>query len=543
MGKRGPGAKPLKTRAQLEAQATNNPHIWEAEGLSRAERVIRFIESLPVVEGLLIGTTIKLLPFQKKFLKAVYKVDKRGNRPIRQAVLSLPRKQGKTTLLAGMCLAHILGPESVKNGQCYSCANDRGQASILFKMMCRVIREVPWINERVSIREFTKELEDSVTGTVFQALSADSATKHGLSTSFAVYDEYGQSKTKDLFNVMASSMGARRDPLFVVISTQAPTDQAPFSELIDYGKDVNSGKIKDKTFHMTLYEAPKDADIFNEKVWKDCNPALGKYLSIDDMRSAATKAKKIASEEAAFRNLRLNQRVDAENRFISSSLWDSCSGSVPLKDLLGKKCYGGLDLSSTCDLSALVLFFPESGAVLPYFWLPGNNLSEKQAHDRVPYLLWKKEGYLQAYEGNAVDRREIALQVKDISDLFEVICIGYDRWRFHDLEKILQEEGITVNFQMHGQGFKDMSPSIESFETLLLNGKFKHGGNPVLRWCASNAVVVNDPSGNRKLDKSKSTGRIDGIIALVMACGMYSGFKEERALSDKDFSGNMVITF
>lgn len=543
MGKRGPGAKPVKMPEKGKPKNKTIRHPWEKKGLSRADRVIAFIESLPVTAGMLVGQKMKLLPFQVEFLRAVYRTDDSGKRPVRQAVLSCPRKNGKSGIVTGMALAHLIGPEAEQRGQCYSCANDRGQASILFREMKAIILATEWMSERVIVRDFTKELEDTVTGSTFQALSAEATTKHGLSPSFCCYDELGQSKTRDLFDVMASAQGARKEPLLVAISTQAPDDQHILSELIDYGLQVQSGELADPSFHLTLHAAPEDADPWKPETWMACNPAAGVFLSLEDLQTAAMQAQRLPSKEGAFRNLRLNQRVDGESRFVSSALWDACAAVVAVEDLKGCRCYGGLDLSSTQDLTALVLFFPDSGAVLAWFWLPGDGLREKSERDKVPYLQWQKEGWLQTFPGKAVDRHAIAIQVAEIAAQYDVQAIGFDRWRFADLQKILSDEGITTRFEPHGQGYKDFSPSIEEFERLLLEGVFRHGGNPVLRWNTANAVAVMDPAGNRKVDKKKSTGRIDGLVSLIMACGMYARLKEEKPLAAKDFSGSMVLSF
>ena len=543
MGKRGPGAKPVKksTKDNLKNEITIQP--WEIEGLSRAARVIAFLETLPVTAGLLAGQKMKLLPFQKEFIEAVYAVDDTGKRPVRQAVFSLPRKCGKSGLVAGLALCHFIGPEAEPRGACYSCANDRAQASILFKEMDAVIHATPWMAERVNIKTFSKDMEDAITGSTFNALSADVATKHGLSPSFVAYDELGQARNRDLYEVMSSAQGARKEPLLVTISTQAPDDTHILSELIDYGLRVQSGEVADPSFHLTLFSAPEDADPWSPETWLACNPAAGIFLSMEDLQTAAMQAQRLPAKEGAFRNLRLNQRVDGESRFISSALWDACAGSVDLESLRGCRCYGGLDLSSTQDLTALALYFPDSGAVLCWFWLPGDGLKEKAEKDRVPYVQWQKEGYLQTFPGKAVDRHAVAVQVAEISALYDVQAIGFDRWRFADLQKILSDEGITTRFEPHGQGFRDFSPSIEEFERLLLEGVFRHGGNPVLRWNAANAVAVTDPAGNRKVDKAKSTGRIDGLVSLIMACGMYARLREEKPLAAKDFSGSMVLSF
>ena len=542
MGLRGPNATPLSATET----GPREPFPWERAGLKRWQKVCAFLETLPITSGLLAGKTMKLLPFQKAFIKAVY-AERKGKRLVRQAVLSCPRKNGKSGLSAGLALCHLAGPEAEPRGQVISCANDRSQASILYEEMKAIVEATPWLSNRIVFKEYQKTMRDDkgpeATKSTYTAISAEVSSKHGLSPSCIIYDELGQAKTRDLFDVMATSQGARKEPLLLVISTQAATDNHVLSELIDYGLKIQSGEVKDRTFHLTLYCADEDADIWDKATWIKCNPAAGKFLSIDDLKAAADKARELPTQEPAFRNLRLNQRVDSEAAFISPKLWEECADAVDVQSLRGKTCYGGLDLSSTQDLTALVLYFPESGAVLPYFWLPLDGLKEKSLQDRVPYDIWKKQGYLSAISGSAVDRNAIALQVAEIAQNYDVQCIGFDRWRFEDLQKILTDEGIDLHFEPVGQGYKDFSPGIDEFERLMLAKRLKHAGNPIMRWCASNAVCTIDPAGNRKLDKKRSRGRIDGIVALVMACKVFAQYKEEHPLSSKDFSGSLFLSF
>ncbi len=541
MGLRGPNAQPLSA-ASRGSTPTDQP--WEKPGLKRWQRVIAFLETLPVTSGLLAGKTMKLMPFQKKFVKAVYQ-ERKGKRLVRQAVLSCPRKNGKTGLIAGLALCHLLGPEAEPRGQIISCGNDRSQAALVYEEMSAIIRSVPWMENRIVFREYQKAMKDdrgkSATHTVFKSVSSETTTKHGLSPSLILMDELGQAKSRELFDIMASSQGARKQPLLIVISTQAASDHHVLSQLIDYGLRVQSGEIKDSSFHLTFFSAPKDADVWDKKTWLACNPAAGKFLSMDDLTMAAQKAQELPAQEPAFRNLRLNQRVDSEPSFISPAMWEKCCEEVNPKDLEGESCYGGLDLSSTTDLTSLVLFFPDSGAILPYFWLPSDGLKEKEITDRVPYTLWRKKGFLECNEGRAIDRHAIALRVAEIASKFKVEAIGFDRWRFEDLQKIMADEGINLNFLPVGQGFKDFSPGLDELERLLLSKRFKHGGHPILRWCASNCVAVTDPAGNRKLDKKKSRGRIDGMVALSMACKLFAQFREQHPLSKNDFSGGLFI--
>lgn len=550
MGLRGPGAKKGGLRGRVQdagSVAEHGPFPWEAENLSRFEKVCAFLESLPVTSGLLAGTTMKLLPFQKAFLRKVYRTDRKGRRIVRQAVLSVPRKQGKTGLSAGLCLCHLLGPEAESRGQLYSAANEKSQAALLYDEMCAIIEAVPWMAERVNVKSHIKEVHDLINGSSYKAISTKASSKMGFSASFVVYDEYGQATSRELYDALYTSMGARKEPLMLTISTQAATDAMPLSRLIDYGLKVQSGLVKDPSFAMEFLAAPADADIFSPAVWKACNPALGKFLSLEDMKSQAKMAREMPSLEPAFRNLRLNQRCEQTARFIPARLWDACAGRVEDAELAGP-CFGGLDLSTTTDLSAFVLWWPECGAVRVWCWLPEIGLAERAHGDGVPYPEWVRSGALLTTTGKTIDRRAIAATVIEACDRWKPRAIAFDRWRYKELERVLADDfGIDAKRDMHfvewGQGFKDMAPAVDAFEKNLIDGSFRHGGQPVLRWCASNAVVETDPAGNRKLTKQRSTGRIDALIALVMACGVAATSLELERTVSADEANSMIVTW
>jgi phage terminase large subunit-like protein len=301
MGQAGRGAKYVKRASVEKLPASSGPHPWEAPGLSRVERVIAFVQSLPCSAGPLAGTRFVLRPWQKKFLKAVYATDKNDRRIVRTAVLSVGRGNGKTTLAAALALCHLAGPESESRGEVYSAANDRFQASRIHAEMAAIIDRVQWLSKRVTIRRFTKELEDiGGTGSLYAALSADAPTKHGLAPSFVVYDELGQAGSRDLLEAFQTAMGKRAEPLLLVISTQAPKDEAPLSMLIDYGLRVQRREIADPTFHLTLYAGPADADPWKPATWRKANPAIGDFRSLEDVKRLAVQAQRMPAAEASF---------------------------------------------------------------------------------------------------------------------------------------------------------------------------------------------------------------------------------------------------
>lgn len=532
MGLRGPGARAVK-KLPAKPKAKGKSRPWDAKGLTRAARVIAFMESLPITSGALAGTTFRLRTWQRAFIEAIYSTDSTGARRVRTAVLSMARKQGKTDIAARLALCHLCGPEAEPRGEVYSAANDRFQAGRIFREMVAIIEAVEWMAERVVIKRHAKELEDyGGTGSTYAALSADVGTKHGLSPSFVVYDELGQAASRDLFDVLDTAMGARAEPLLLAISTQAARDDAPLSLLIDYGLRVQAGEIEDASFHLTFYTAPKDDDPWSEDTWRKANPALGDFRSIEDVRRMAAQARSMPSKEAAFRNLILNQRIDATDQFITRAAWSACGGPVDLHRLKGRPCFAGLDLGATRDPTALVLVFADDDGgfdVLPFFWLPGDDLPDRAARDRAPYMLWRDKGHLIAPQGKTVDPKSVALKIAELHGVYAMRALAFDRWRIADLRRELDGIGCDVRLTEHGQGFKDMAPAVDRLERLIVEEKLRHGGHPFLTLNAANARATVDPAGNRKLDKQRATGRIDGIVALAMALAAAGKAEPETA--------------
>jgi len=524
MALRGPGSIAHVRAREAVAKKPRKRFAWDKKGLTRPERVIAFLESLPITSGTLAGQRMKLLPFQRDFIHAVYGPKTAdGRRQVRTALLSCGRKNGKSGLAAGLCLAHLLGPETEARGQVFSAAADREQAALIYRECAAIIDATPWMLARCNIQRFHKQIEDLETGTLYKALSADARTKHGLSASLVLYDELAQAPNRDLYDTLATSTGARAEPLLLTISTQSSDAHHVMSELVDYAKQVNDGVIEDPSFVGHVYAVPMEADAWDEANWYLANPALNVFRSLEEMRISATRAQRIPAQEAVFRSLYLNQRVDAAQRFLASVDWDACGGTFDVEALRGRPCFGGLDLSSTTDLTALVLFFPEdAGAVLAWFWVPDANIGEREDRDRVPYRVWKRDGFIETTPGKAIDKNAIARRLAEIVSTYDVRGIGYDRWGFKELERALNEEGVDAPLKAMGQGFRDQTPCVAALEAAVLRRELQHAGNPVLRWCISNCVVTLDAAGGRKLDKSKAVDRIDGAVALGMALGLHA---------------------
>jgi phage terminase large subunit-like protein len=488
--------------------------------LTRSERNIAWIEkvcAIPEGKRKLVGKPVVLREWQRGELRKIYD----NPAGTRQAIISFPRKNGKTALVSFLLLLHLVGPEAVPNSQLYSAAQSRDQAATVFKLASKIVRLSPMLNSVVVIRDTAKELLCPELGTYYAALSADKSTAHGKSPVFACHDELGQVKgpVSDLYDAVETGMGAHDAPLSIIISTQAPTDNDLLSRLIDDA--LNS---RDPQTVISVYSAPMSADPFSEETLRDCNPAWGDFLNADEVLRTMRAAKAMPSAESSYRNLHLNQRVDASNPFVSLERWLACGSDV--EPIEGVPVYGGLDLSAVHDLTALVLIGRVDGVwqVHPTFWLPGDGLVEKSARDRVPYDLWRKQGYLLAAPGKSVDYEYVAEYLRGVFDRYNIVKIGFDAWAFAHLRPWLIKAGftedvITERFQEFRQGTKSMTPALRDLEAEIVNERLAHGNHPVLSNNAGNAVVRGQ-NNDRKLDKAKSAGRIDGMVSLAMAFGV-----------------------
>lgn len=523
MGARGPGAKPVKRRLSQPATNPKRPKTpaWKRSGLTRGQRVIKFVETLTITMGPDAGKPFRLRPWQKAIIRRVYDGSNAdGTRLVRMALLTMGRKNGKSALVAALALAHFVGPEAEARGQIVSAAADKAQAAIIYREMKAIILADEALADRIIIRDFNREMEDAETGSTYHALSSDVATKHGLNPSLVIFDELAQAPDRELFDVLETSQGARANPLFWVISTQSHDPLSVMSELVDHARDVEAGVVEDPRFAGFVYAVPDDADPFDESLWHLANPALGDFRSLEELRAYAAKARRLPARLPKLRNLYLNQRVDAVAGLISGADWKACDGQVDPDSLIGQRCFGGLDLSQTRDLTALVLFFPDSAAVLVKAWVPGETIKEREETERLPYQLWRDQGIIEAPAGRAIDKRAVAIIAAGLAERYDLQGLAFDRWRIEEFQARLEEEGITLPLVEWGQGFKDMAPAIDAFEDLVVDGRLRHGGNPLLTSHVAAAVVDIDPTGARKLNKRKARSRIDCLQALCMAIGL-----------------------
>lgn len=517
MGLRGVNAKPVKKQA---AKRSRRRPIWFKPGLSRAERVIKWIEHLKITSGSQAGRKFRLRPWQKTIIRDIYRTDNSGKRIVRQALICLPRKNGKSQLAAAIALCHLAGVEAVERGQIYSAAADRAQATLVMKEMVALVRADPGLSDRIIIREHAKTLEDVQTRSTYTALSSDARKAHGLGPSVAICDEIAQWRGRELYDNLITGTGAHKEPLIVCISTMSSDPNSVMSELVRYGRQVNAGEITDPTFHATIYAADDKADPWSERTWFDCNPALGDFRSLDEMRVAADQARRLPAREPAFRLLYLNQPIDSAAHFINAPDWLACAAEIDVATLLDKRCILGLDLSSTTDLTALAAYFPQGGELLMWFWYPHDQIAEAERRDNVPYSLWARMGLLETCPGRAIDKGFIVRRMAELVADYKVEACAYDRWGINELKRILTDEGVKIEMVEWGQGWKNSSPALAALEIAVLQGKLRHQGHPIMRWNVGNAVVLTDPAGGRKLAKDRSIGRIDGLVAASMALGL-----------------------
>ena len=491
---------------------------------TRSSRNIEWIEAhIRIPEGKYVGQPVRLTKQQKQWMREIY------DSPTRMFILSMARKNAKTATAAFLLLLHLCGPEARPNTQLFSAAQSRDQAAILFALAAKCVRMSPDLSQYVAVRDTAKQLACIELGTLYRALSADASTAYGLSPVFTVHDELGQVKgpRSELYEALETASAAQERPLSIVISTQAPTDADLLSMLIDDGLTGADPRIK-----VALHTAPIEMDPFGEEAIRLANPHFDAFMNKEEVFRQAADAKRMPSREASFRNLILNQRVEARNPFVSRAVWQE-NGEEPER-LEGMTVYGGLDLSSVSDLTALTLV-SEFGDVHCKFWLPGDGLAEKARNDRVPYDLWAEQGFLLTTPGRAIEYEFIADELRAIFDTCDVRAIAFDRYNMKFLKPWLEKVGFTEEelerFVEFGQGFVSMSPAIRELESRLLQKQLKHGNHPVLTMCAANATTVSDPAGNRKFVKSKATGRIDGMVSLAMSVGVMPA-EQESDISD-----------
>ena len=488
---------------------------------AKADRAVKFIENLRHTKAKWAGKRFWLLPWQETLVRDIFGIVKEdGTRQFRTAYVEICKKVGKSELAAAIAL-YLLYADNEPSAEVYGAAADRQQASIVFDVAKRMVELTPALLKRSKIMGATKRIVNYSNAGIYQVLSADVGNKHGFSVSGLVFDEIHNQPNRNLYDVLTKgSSDARANPLHFIITTAGNDRNSIAFELHTKALDILNGRREDPTFYPVVYGLADDEDWTDEKNWYKVNPSLGYTVEIDRLRDAFREAQQNPADEVTFRWLRLNQWVSSTVAWIPDQIYALGNEAIDMESLKGRECYGGLDLSSSGDITAFVLVFPpyngkEKYVILPFFWVPQDTIPLRVRRTSVPYDKWQAQGYLMATEGNVIHYGFIEKFIDDLGKIYNIKEIAYDRWGAVEMTQALEGMGFTV--VPFGQGFSSMSPPTKRFYELLMEGKMIHGAHPVLRWMAGNVVVDTDPAGNIKVTKRRSPDKVDGIVAAIMA--------------------------
>ncbi|HEL1978133.1 TPA: terminase large subunit [Streptococcus suis] len=486
----------------------------------KADRAVTFINNLSHTKGKWAGKRFDLLPWQEQIVRDLFGIVKEdGNRQFLTAYIEIPKKNGKSELAAAIAL-YLLYADNEASAEVYGAACDRNQASIVFDVAKQMVQMSRPLEKRSKIMGATKRIVNYSNAGFYQVLSAETGTKHGLNVSGLVFDEIHAQPNRHLYDVLTKGSGdAREQPLFFIITTAGTDRNSICYELHTKALDILNGRKKDTSFYPVVYGLSDEDDWNDEANWRRANPSLGHTIGIDRVREAYQQALDNPAEENVFKQLRLNMWTSSSVAWIPDHVYAKGNDPIQYESLKGRSCYAGLDLSSTSDITAFVLVFPprfeeENYIVLPYFWLPEDTLELRCRRDHVLYDVWERQGYIKTTEGNVVHYGFIEKFIEDLSEIYHIKEIAYDRWNATQMVQNLEGMGLTM--VPFGQGYKDMSPPSKELYKLMMEGKIQHGGHPVLKWMGQNVVMRQDPAGNIKPDKEKSVEKIDGIVALIM---------------------------
>ena len=487
----------------------------------KANRAVMFIENLCHTKGKWAGKRFWLFPWQEQIVRDIFGIVKEdGNRQFRTAYVEIGKKNGKSELAAAIAL-YLLFADNEPSAEVYGAADDRQQASIVFDVANQMVKMSPALMKRSKIMAAGKRIVNYSNAGFYQVLSAEVGTKHGLNVSGLVLDEVHAQPNRKLYDVLTKGSGdAREQPLFFLITTAGTDRESICYELHSKALDILEGRKIDYTFYPVVYGLTDEDDWHDEANWYKANTSLGHTIKIERVREAYREAMDNPAEENVFKQLRLNMWVSSLTRFIPENIYNLGNEPINMEDLKGRDCYGGLDLSSTGDITAFVLMFPprdenEKYVMLPFFWIPEDTIPLRVRRASVPYDVWHQQGYLLATEGNVIHYGFIEKFIEELGKQYHILEIAFDRWGATQMVQDL--EGMDFTVVPFGQGFKDMSPPTKEFYKLLMEGKIIHGGNPIMSWMAGNVVVERDPAENIKPTKAKSPEKIDGIVAAIMA--------------------------
>ena len=488
---------------------------------AKADRAVKFIENLCHTKGKWAGKRFWLLPWQEQLIRDIFGIVKPdGYRQFRTAFVEICKKVGKSELAAAVAL-YLLYADNEPSAEVYGAAADRQQASIVFDVAKQMVEMSPALLKRSKLMTATKRIVNYGNSGYYQVLSAEVGGKHGFSVSGLVFDEIHTQPNRQLYDVLTKgSSDARQNPLHFIITTAGTDRHSIAYELHTKAVDILEGRRVDPTFYPVVYGLKDDEDWEDEANWYKVNPSLGYTVDIERLRDAYREAKQNPADEVTFKWLRLNMWVSSTVAWIPDAIFMKGNEEIDLASLEGRDCYGGLDLSSTGDITALVLMFPprnedEKYILLPFFWVPEETIPQRVKAASVPYDIWEKQGYLLSTEGNVIHYDFIEKFINDLAEKYHIVEIAVDRWNATQMIQNLEGDGFTM--VPFGQGFASMSGPTKDFYRLLMEGQIIHGGHPVLRWMAGNVVVDTDPAGNIKVTKAKSKEKIDGIVAAIMA--------------------------
>ena len=503
--------------------------VWKVEAAEKAQGF--FEDVLKLNGGDFEGKPFALLPWQRFVIGSLFGwMGPDGHRRFRNAYIETAKGSGKSPLAAGVGMLGLVA-DNEPRAEIYSAATKKDQAMILFRDAVAMVDQSPELSKRLQksgTGERCWNLAYMAQGAFFRPISSDDG-QSGPRPHIGLIDELHEHKTNTVVEMMRAGTKSRRQAMIFMITNAGHNRMGPCWSYHEYGAKVAAGEVEDDAFFPYVCSLDEQDDPFaDESCWPKANPSLqdADLPGVKYIREQVVEAKGMPSKEAIVRRLNFCQWTDAESPWISGEVWRGAQRDFDWQDLRGRRAVAGLDLSSTTDLTGMVFLVEpieagEPWLLVPFAWLPDVELQRKADTDRVPYIQWRAEGYLDTTPGRAISKRVILQKLSAMCDFFEIIAVGYDRWRIEDLMAMAADDGISLpEMKPVGQGYKDFSPALETFERMLLNGEIAHAGHKVLDWCMSNAVIEQDGAENRKLSKEKATGRIDLAVAAVMAAGL-----------------------
>jgi phage terminase large subunit-like protein len=507
------------TRSEADEHAVSNGCTFDE---AAANHVVEFFSRhLRHTIGRWAGQRFSLLPWQRDdvVMPLFGWMDSESNRRYRLGYVEIAKKNGKSTLCAGLGL-YLLAGDGEPAAEVYCAAADRNQAGIVYREASNMAKASPLLKNYIIPRDSVKNLALPSSNSFLRVISRDAFTAEGLNVHGLIFDELHAQKTRDLWDTLRYGGVARRQPLLVSITTAGWDKLSICYEQHQRAMKILDGSLVDDRFFAYVCAADEDVDDWTEpETWAKANPSLGAIIREEDLAEDCTEAQESPVKENTFKRYRLNIWTEQEVRWLQMEKWDACLVEFSPESLAGRPCFAGLDLASTSDTAALALFFPEDGnAVLPFFYCPREGAELRTRRDRVPYLGWAKEGHLTLTPGNVTDYRFIRNQVRELGEVYNIRAIAVDRWDSTQLQIELKDDGFDV--VPFGQGIASMNAPTKQIERDVLGGDLRQNGHPVMRWQVGNVAVRTDDAGNIKPSKEKSGEKIDGPVALIMARGL-----------------------